>query len=74
MYEVTVSSVEAVGLLRVVAAPRMTHTRRRGCGGHYEEDRWTENRQICTESLSVRRGVHVLRKMLHTPGAGVTKL
>lgn len=25
MYEVTVSSVDTVGLLRVVAAPRMTH-------------------------------------------------
>lgn len=37
MYEVTVSSIDAVGLLRVVAAPRMTHTWRRGGGGHYEE-------------------------------------
>ena len=37
MYEVTVSSVNAVRLLRVVAAPRMTHTWRRGGGGHYED-------------------------------------
>lgn len=44
MYEVTVSSVDAVGLLRVVAAPRVTHARRRGGGGsgHYMEDRQTE--------------------------------
>lgn len=35
MYEVTVSSIDAVGLLRVVAAPRVTHTRGWGGGGHY---------------------------------------
>lgn len=34
MYEVTVSSVDAVGPLRVVAAPGVTHARRRGGGGH----------------------------------------
>lgn len=34
VYEVTVSSIDAVGFLRVVAAPCMTHTWRRGCGGH----------------------------------------
>lgn len=35
MYEVTVSSVDAVGLLRVVAAPHVTHAwRQAGGGGH----------------------------------------
>ena len=34
MYEVTVSSVDAVGPLRVVTASRVTHTWRRGCGRH----------------------------------------
>lgn len=43
MYEVTVSPVDAVGLLRVVAAPRVTHARRQGGGGHYKEDRQMEN-------------------------------
>lgn len=43
MYEVTVSSVDAVGLLRVVAAPGVTHTWRRGGGGHYGEDSQTGN-------------------------------
>lgn len=33
MYEVTVSSVDAVGLLRVIAAPRGTHAWRWGGGG-----------------------------------------
>jgi len=37
MYEVTVSPVDAVGLLRVVAAPPVAHTWRRGGGGHCEE-------------------------------------
>lgn len=45
MYEVTVSSVDAVGLLRVVAAPRMAHAWRwgGGGGGHYRrtvETKW----------------------------------
>lgn len=37
MYEVTVSSVDTVGLLRVIAAPRMAHAWRwgGGGGGHY---------------------------------------
>lgn len=38
MYEVTVSSVVTVGLLRVVAAPGVTHSWRRGGGGHCQED------------------------------------
>lgn len=45
MYEVTVSSVDAVGLLRVVAAPRMAHAWwwGGGGGGHYRrtvETKW----------------------------------
>lgn len=39
MYEVTVSSVDAVGLLRIVAAPGVTHTGRLGGGGSYDKDR-----------------------------------
>ncbi|RCU34526.1 hypothetical protein DVA76_19835, partial [Acinetobacter baumannii] len=43
MYEVTVSSIDAVGLLRVIEAPGVTHTWRRGGGGHYEEESQTGN-------------------------------
>lgn len=55
MYEVTVSSVDAIGLLRVITAPRVTHTRGRGGGGHCKEDRRTERHRQTerqTKSLS----------------------